>query len=236
ESSLLTHSLRDQRPQSRRPRSQVSDASEDESPDPAYGQAARGDTRLRQAPGLLTAATTKPWGPWTHGSRRRHEHEVDESKDEESQASKLKKLLKAAAEHEKELSKLTGAVNSLLFSGKDKVEDGAADEAEPRYQSITVKDSIIYGNIIGGNSDSSSRNVIWRHDVKMPMKKDFEWRHDVNMPIGNTKKSIDEKSIDVSSGNAQWRHEVFMPIGNTKKSVDVSANGTNIRHRVDTDL
>ena len=113
----------------------------------------------------------------------------------------------------KELSKLTGAVNSLLFSGKDKVEDGAADEAEPRYQSITVKDalptaviflvffgailgcewpeptesmmtgvfhgcwktqdSIIYGNIIGGNSDSSSRNVIWRHDVKMPMKKDF---------------------------------------------------------------
>ena len=42
----------------------------------------------------------------------------------------------------KELSKLTGAVKSLLFSGKDKVEDGVADEAEPRYQSITVKDAL----------------------------------------------------------------------------------------------
>ena len=128
-------------------------------------------------------------------------------------------------------------------------------EKKDRPQSITITDSTVFGNVIGGNSGFSNiasdlsqtgdvsasshdimsnvgntqrqRDINWHHDVFMPMKKDLTWNHDVNMPV--------DWHHDVAL-DTQWRHDVFMPIGNTKKSVDVSANGTNIRHRVDTDL
>ncbi|CAK9105802.1 Uncharacterized protein SCF082_LOCUS49316 [Durusdinium trenchii] len=86
----------------------------------------------------------------------------------------------------------------------------STDEADRTWEgsTIIINSSTVYGNVIGGNSDWS------------PIKSEF---------LGNRKRSL-------SVGDTQWKHTVFMPIGNTKKSVDVSANGTNIRHRVDTDL
>ncbi|CAJ1370618.1 unnamed protein product [Effrenium voratum] len=136
----------------------------------------------------------------------RRRRPLKKRKDDETALTSLKQLLATVGRREEELAKLTGELERILSSKKKT--DGVDIAREG--STIIINSSTVYGNVIGGNSNWS------------PIKSEF---------LGNQ-----QKSLSVGDVHWRWRHTVFVPIGNTKKSVDVSANGTNIRHKVDTDL
>ncbi|CAE7220910.1 unnamed protein product [Symbiodinium microadriaticum] len=232
ETSLLTHGPRHEHLQRQRPRSHVSDKSVEEAQ-------VTGLQDPDQASLLAPSRSSETWKAYWAKPPAEHKQRKNLAGSGGSQFTKLKKLLGAVVKREKELSKLTGAVNGILFPGNNVVDDGLASEEVP--QSITITGSTVYGNVIGGNSGlshigsdlrtignskngasfssgdsitesgNSQRNqdIDWHHDVSMPMNKENIWSHDVDMPVNWHHDVAMPMTKDID-----WHHDVFMP---TKK-------------------
>eukprot|EP00439_Symbiodinium_sp_Y106_P030221 s680_g3.t1 len=229
ETSLLTHGPRHEHLQ--RQRSPVSHKSVEEAQ-------VTGLQDPDQASLLAPSRSSENWKAyWAKSPADEHKQRKDLAGSGGSQLTKLKKLLGAVVKREKELSKLTGAVNGILFPGNNVVDEGLASEEVP--QSITITGSTVYGNVIGGNSGlshigsdlktignskneasfssgdsitesgNSQRNqdIDWHHDVSMPMTKDINWHHDVSMPMN--KENVWSHDVDMP---VNWHHDVSMPM------------------------